>query len=408
MNPTFRLFAAAALALGSNLHSAAEVPLLYSLVTPPVSVAPGATIEVQLAVLNRSTTEAMVDLPSALEARVASAANRSSLALNPTSGSAPISQTIAPGGFGLRRYNVTLPQAIGAGSVILELQLAGLDPMRTAIEVAMAETGASSRTAGASQRPPTTLIRAEPAAAELRRMFAARLGAHEPIYFIYGAETPAAKFQFSFKYKLLDFEGLGPQRMARTLQFAFTQRSLWDLEGESSPFYDTSYMPEIMYQALTPKPEQRDRWFTWLGLQAAFKHESNGREGEISRSLNTVYARPVFAFGRLDGWHLLALPEVFTYVTSNKENPGLDEYRGFGKLQLVLGRNDGPSLLATLSAGKDFERGSLQLDLTLPLRTKLLKFESYLLIQYFNGYGESLRSYREESESARAGMSLVR
>ncbi len=77
MNPSSRLFAAVALALGSNLLSAADVPLLYSLVTPSTSVAPGNTIEVQLAVLNRSTTEALVDLPGALEARVASAANRS-------------------------------------------------------------------------------------------------------------------------------------------------------------------------------------------------------------------------------------------------------------------------------------------------------------------------------------------
>ncbi len=408
MNPSSRRFAAVALALGSNLLSAADVPLLYSLVTPSTSVAPGNTIEVQLAVLNRSTTEALVDLPGALEARVASAANRSSITLNPSAGSVSMSQKIAPGEFGLRRYMITVPEAIDAGSVILELQLAGVGPTRTALEIASIGPGTGDRMAVSSQRPPTTLMRAEPAAEELRRMFAARLGPHEPIYFIYGADTPAAKFQFSFKYKLLDFEGLGPQRMARTLQFAFTQRSLWDLEGESSPFYDTSYMPEIMYQALTPKPDQRDRWFTWLGLQAAFKHESNGREGEISRSLNTVYVRPVLAFGRLDGWHLLAIPELFTYVTSNEENPGLEDYRGYGNLHLVLGRNDGPSLLATLRAGKDFDRGSLQLDLTWPLRTNLLKFESYLLIQYFNGYGESLRSYREESESLRAGISLVR
>jgi outer membrane phospholipase A len=407
MNLSIRLFAAVALTLGTNLL-AAEPPLLYTLATPTARIAPGAALDIELAVLNRSKTEASADLPGALETEIGSFTDRSTIRLISSAGTPSTNLRIAPGGFELRRYRVTVPQTIGAGSVVLELRLAGVDPTRTALEVASALVGTSDGTAAVSQRPPTTLIRAEPAAAELRRMFAARLGPHEPIYFIYGAETPAAKFQFSFKYKLLDFEGLGPQRMARTLQFAFTQRSLWDFEGESSPFYDTSYMPEIMYQALTPKAEKRDRWFSWLGLQAAFKHESNGRDGEISRSLNTVYARPVFAFGRLDGWHLLAIPEVFTYATSNEENPGLADYRGFGRLQLVLGRNDGPSLLATLAAGKDFERRSLQLDLTLPLRTKLLKFESYLLIQYFNGYGESLRAYRDESESLRAGMSLVR
>jgi outer membrane phospholipase A len=43
-----------------------------------------------------------------------------------------------------------------------------------------------------------------------------------------------------------------------------------------------------------------------------------------------------------------------------------------------------------------------------PIRTKLLNFETYLLIQYFNGYGESLLHYDTKSETVRAGLSLVR
>ncbi len=61
-----------------------------------------------------------------------------------------------------------------------------------------------------------------------------------------------------------------------------------------------------------------------------------------------------------------------------------------------------------LFTGKDFDHTSVQLDLTFPIRTKLLHFETYLLFQYFNGYGESLLSYREKAETLRAGISLVR
>ena len=172
----------------------------------------------------------------------------------------------------------------------------------------------------------------------------------ESIRFPYAPLRPVeAKFQLSFKYKLLDFSKVAEQRMERTLHFAFTQRSLWDIKGDSSPFYDTSYMPELMYQSLAPNPGN-DGVFNWLGFQAAFKHESNGRDGPLSRSLNIVYARPVFAIGHLNGWHLLAMPEVFTYVTSNEENEAIEDYRGYGRLQLVLGRNDGPSLSATIYA----------------------------------------------------------
>lgn len=121
-----------------------------------------------------------------------------------------------------------------------------------------------------------------------------------------------------------------------------------------------------------------------------------------------LYARPVFVFGNIDGWHLLAMPEVFAYVGTLEDNPDLEKYRGFGKLSLVFGRNDGPSLMATLWAGNDFKHRTVQLDLNLPIRTRLLNFETYLLIQYFNGFGESLLSYDQESETVRAGISLVR
>jgi outer membrane phospholipase A len=39
---------------------------------------------------------------------------------------------------------------------------------------------------------------------------------------------------------------------------------------------------------------------------------------------------------------------------------------------------------------------------------KIVDFGTFLLIQYYNGYGESLRDYDRSSETARIGVSLVR
>jgi len=386
-----------------------DAGVIYSLVGP-AKVEAGAPVEVRVAALNAGEAAVRVDWPETIEVRVTAAGGERNVRAT-RRGARGAAGRVEPGSFALGVYEMALTEA--AGMAVLEWRGG-----RTAVEVGGASEGervAESAGVAAEQkaeesvtrRPPTNLVRSQQASG-IRRMFADRLGPHEPIYFVYGTEAPAAKFQVSFKYKLLDFREVAPQRMTRTLQLAYTQRSLWDIDGRSSPFYDTSYMPELIYEALAPRPEDSERWFTWLGVQAAFKHESNGRDGPVSRSLNMLYVRPVFALGQLDGWHLLAIPEVFTYVGTLEDNPDVEDYRGHGRLTLVLGRNDGPSLMATWWAGDDFEHDTVQLDLTVPIRTRLLDFETYLLVQYFNGYGESLLSYREKVEVLRAGISLVR
>lgn len=387
-------------------------PLVLSLV-PSARSSTGREATIDLVVLNRSDAAQTFSAPTALLGELTQAGKSWRVELRVTAEPAANSSAIPSGGFAMWTYTfVPPPEPVGSG--ILELRIAGFPAVRGVLDLSSPAVAGSppaepSRPAtGHVAKPTTNLVRAEPAASIIQRTFADRLAPHEPVYFIYGSKGPAAKFQLSFKYRILRFTEIASDRMARTLQFAFTQRSLWDIDGESSPFYDTSYMPELIYESLTPKPEEKDTWFTWLGYQAGFRHESNGRDGPVSRSLNVVYVRPVFAFGNLDGWHLLVVPEFFEYIDTLQDNRDLKDYRGYGRLALVLGRNDGPSLMATMWAGKDFHRGTVQLDLTYPIRTKLLDFETYLLVQYFNGYGESLLSYREQSETVRAGFSLVR
>ena len=109
-----------------------------------------------------------------------------------------------------------------------------------------------------------------------------------------------------------------------------------------------------------------------------------------------------------DRWSLIVFPEVFTYIGGLSDNRDLKNYRGYGKLRMIFGRADGLALMFTGIAGKDFDHETIQLDLTVPLRSKFLDFQTYLLVQYFNGYGESLLSYNKTSETWRAGFSFVR
>lgn len=243
---------------------------------------------------------------------------------------------------------------------------------------------------------------------ESRRMLGQRLGVYEPIYIIGGGDSPEVKFQLSFKYRLAGFGGGPTEDPSHSIQFAYTQRSLWDVGSKSSPFYDTSYIPELMYQWITTKAEPTSSKLAWLGLQSGVRHESNGQADPGSRSLNEAWVRVLFTMGRLDGWHLVLVPEAFDYIGGLSDNPDLERYRGNFELRAGIARADRESLLLTWIPGKGSSRGSRQLDLTFPIRIPAIGFGTYLMIQYFDGYGESLLSYNERSSSLRIGFALVR
>jgi len=390
------------IALSLHAQDETDIPSL-TLSAPSAALPSGASWQLQLVALNPGTRTLYYRPPVTLPG-LARATGTSLPVEFRTTDEAVLA--IAPGSFATRLYTAAQPPLI-SGHVVLEFEAGLPAPLRTAIQVD-ATIAPPVDSADAAQ-PLRHLTNLTPAASALERTFAGRFGLHEPIYFIYGPDAPAAKFQISFKYKLMDLNQPAPGGFTHTLQGGYTQRSLWDIDANSSPFYDTSYMPELMLESLAPMPTDRDGWFTRLGSQLAFKHESNGRDGPDSRSLNTINFRAAVMLGPIDNWHLLIIPEVFTYVTSLSDNENLKDYRGYGQLRLGLSRDARrPSLLYAVRAGQDLDHWTHQLDLTLPFRTKWLNIETSFLVQYFNGYGESLRAYTEKSETVRAGVSLVR
>jgi outer membrane phospholipase A len=249
----------------------------------------------------------------------------------------------------------------------------------------------------------------ELAATKLKRSFSDNFSTHDPVYFIYGPDAPAAKFQFSFKYQMLANDGwlAKAHPLLKGLRFAYTQRSLWDIGGDSSPFYDTSYMPELLFTSLAPA-KKTGGLFTWLGWHAGIGHESNGRDGSNSRSLNTVSALATFALGRLDGWHLIVEPKAWAYIGGMRDNADVDDYRGFGELRVIFGKNDSLGITVLARAGQGFRKGAVQVDVTYPLDVFFNNFAAYLLVQYWNGHGESLLRYDRHTKTIRAGLAIVR
>ncbi len=375
--------------------------LVVSLLAPAQPVAAGSPVPLDLLAVNPSPSNAAFEAAPVLHGVLFAGTRSWPVELQ---ASLPGPAAVEPGKFGYRRYTLALPTG-ATGRLVLEITDGEYAPLRAVLSVATDVA----QLPGTNATPLSTLDTATPALAQAQRSFLGHFSPHEPMYFIYGSKVPGAKFQFSFKYRVLDFGGDASTTARRSLQFGYTQRSLWDIAGNSSPFYDTSYMPSFFYESQALQPADGPaRPVTWLGYQAGYQHESNGKDGLASRSLNTLFFRPGVILKPLDDWHVIIAPRLWMFVGDLSNNPKLKDYRGYGEWLVAVGKNGGAALAYTGHAGREFNHFTTQLDLTIPLRIKPLDFATYFLVQYYDGYGESLRDYDQKRSSLRAGFSLVR
>lgn len=234
-----------------------------------------------------------------------------------------------------------------------------------------------------------------------------RLSFNEPMYLMFGAHNGAnAKFQISFKYRIFEGENPSSKRVLDNLYFAYTQFSLWDLNDESRPFRDTNYRPSLYYYL--SDTGVKNRVISRLSLATGFEHESNGRDGDQSRSVNTLFLKPTIYFGDQTDWHWRVAPKVYGYV-GKSDNEDIAHYRGYMDLLVAYGRPDSWEFAATLRKGTRKGYGSVDAQLTYPLARLLPGTAGYLMAGYFYGYGESLLDYNQKTPwQFRIGYALSR
>jgi phospholipase A1 len=258
----------------------------------------------------------------------------------------------------------------------------------------------------ASTQPTHTPTGAERTIAE----FIGHFSGYEPMYFIAGPVDPLAKFQFSFKYRLLNEDAPLAKALPPLagLHFAYTQLALWQIDKPSAPLFDNNYKPEFFW---SDEDIQRVKipGVSQFGFQGGYGHESNGKGGTDSREINILFARPIVTFGDPEAFHCYIAPKFYVYLGTLYGNTDIARYRGYCDLRTVIGWRQGLELSALGRVGKNFNRGSIQLDLTYPLRNLLMNnFDVYLDAQYFYGYGESLLTYNQRTSAFRIGLALVR
>ena len=246
---------------------------------------------------------------------------------------------------------------------------------------------------------------ASPAPADLRD--AQRLSFNEPMYILFGAHDGAnAKFQLSFKFRIYQGEDPGSKRLIDNLYFAYTQFSLWDLHSPSKPFEDTNYRPSLFYYL--SDTGVKNSVISRMSIASGFEHESNGKGGADSRSINTLFVRPTMYFGDQNDWHWRVAPKVYAYLEKS-ENEDIAHYRGYMDLNVAYGRLDSWEFAATLRKGTRKTYGSVDAQVSYPLARLLPGTAGYLMLGYFYGYGESLLNYNQKTPwQVRVGYALSR
>ena len=392
--PCIFLFAVFVCAAGARAQEVAS-----AFIPSEATVTTGEKNSLWLYAMNNSSHEVRTNFAPQLDARFLrpSGATETVLELNSTDA---VEAVIPPGGFLKREYFLSVP-AILQGQVALDIS----NYNRVALNiVAPAFTTQATQLPPAAQQP----LLLPPRTNQLSRIalvnfFGSRLSPYEPIYFILGT-YPAAEFQFSMKFQFFDFTNR--LHLLTNSYFAYTQTSYWDLLSSDPSFFDTSYKPSL-FEYFPGIVSTRNKTFQ-LDLQGGAEHESNGRGGSGERSIYTAYLQPTFIFGKPGHLQFALQPRAWTYFLVGHNNPDIATYRGYADLRAFLTLKKAPNswenfqVETRLRLGDGGSHAGYQIN----LRYKFPHFGPALQVQYFEGYGQTLRQYNQSAHGLRAGFCL--
>jgi outer membrane phospholipase A len=387
------------LAVATLLAAVQAAHAEYILSVPDAAAVAGAPLRADLTILNESDKSLHVELPTSLHARLETASAVATLDLKPDrSGEFEIAprqflKVALHGGVPKDVTETATLSLMGLGTNRVAVQIIPLDPAANATwNATTAQVSAASSGTALIDKPPPLAV-----------------SVYEPVYFIVGGDGGLnAKFQISLRFRLFDDHG----RLARRLPWiddlylSFSQTSLWDLGDLSKPFTDSSYRPRLFYANydLARFLDGNLR----VGIESGFGHESNGKDGDASRSYNMLYARPTLTFGDPDGLRAYFAPLIHNYIAAS-DNPDIDDYRGYVDWLAGFGSKGGLDFWGVLRKGTRSDFGSIELNASYPL-SKLSggDLTGWLMLQYFNGYGESLLDYNRKLDSQlRLGISIA-
>lgn len=198
-----------------------------------------------------------------------------------------------------------------------------------------------------------------------------------------------AKFQISVSQRLTN--SVLPFRTY--LFLTYTQLAFWDVFKESFPFRDINFNPTI---GLGKPLVYKNRYLGEIAFQ--LEHESNGKDGDASRSWNKVSFFGQFRFNS----HWSYFSKVWVPIVDGENNRNIVRYRGWATSALSYNQKEkfNTSLIVNKRGG-----GFFNANVTINFAYRLFHDENqYLFFEFYNGYGEGLLDYNQFHQRFRLGF----
>lgn len=178
------------------------------------------------------------------------------------------------------------------------------------------------------------------------------------------------------------------------LFLAYTQKTFWNVFQNSLPMHDINFNPAIGW---SKHFFSKDRYMGKLTL--LIEHESNGKDGDSSRSWNRV---SLYGATIIDEW-LMVHAKFWIPIIDGQNNKDIQKYYGIYQSGIVATtRNKKFSFGLTWLKRQGWNLNFNTIwDFTWRVSDKT---NLNLFAQYYNGYGENLLEYKQFHSRLRVGI----
>jgi phospholipase A1 len=215
-------------------------------------------------------------------------------------------------------------------------------------------------------------------------------------------DVQRTEVQFQLSVKVLVAENLLGDN--GHLSFAYTDRSFWQAYNRdiSAAFRESVHEPELIFTL-------ENNWEPFSlrnsANQIILNHQSNGRDGELSRSwnrimLNTLWEKDNFVLSFMPWYRFREDKKNDPLDREGDDNPDIEKYLGHFEMRGVYLVEHGQTFSVMLRNNlRSDNKGAVEIAYSFPLSGKLKGYA-----KYFNGYGESLIDYNHHIQSFGLGF----